>query len=164
MKKESKITKFEAMALINWAKEKGLTESEMEALVDVIEATGNETVAIETLLGVYEEIKISKTPKKELRYDNRVLPVFLSFDKFTGKVTYGYCKVSVKHVWKLKTESAPSFDSIEPAMCGYDSSEMAKSLGIERPVFQDLYERVAVTSTPDKTSSLEDTCDLKDWQ
>lgn len=158
------MNKFETMAFYTWAKAKNLTAEEILVLAEIIEATGNETVAIELLLGVYDHVHISKTPMKKLNYDNRALPVFLSFDKFTGTITYGYNKVEKKSVWVLKTGLHPTFADIKPEMEVYSTTVQARERGITVAEFEDLYERVTIQGPIDESIQLEATCDLKDWQ
>lgn len=71
--------------ILRIALESKLTNLSVEALLEVIEATPNSTVAAEVLLGIYQQPKIAAVVKKK---DYKYLYFFSSYDKYTETVHY----------------------------------------------------------------------------
>ena len=74
--------------------------SQMEALEQVLNATSNPEVAIELLLGVYEQPYINAIPA-EFNQNHQNIE-FVSYDKFKDEVTYRYQYASTKYHWFAK--------------------------------------------------------------
>ena len=74
--------------------------TQMEALEQVLNATPNPEVAIELLLGVYEQPKINEIPA-EFNINHQNIE-FVSYDKFKDEVTYRYQYASTKYHWFAK--------------------------------------------------------------
>lgn len=74
--------------------------NQMEALEQVLNATHNPEVAIELLLGVYEQPKINEIPA-EFNINHQNIE-FVSYDKFKDEVTYRYQYASTKYHWFAK--------------------------------------------------------------
>lgn len=159
------MNKFEKLILsASLLKSDKLTQEEFEALLEIINATPNPTVCVELLCGVYENPTISKTPEKNMNYDNRSLFVLLDYNKFTNEVTYGYNKAPTKSCWTVKINALPTFDDITAEMEEYDSKIQAQRLGLTMDQFRADYVRMTIQGLPDLTTLHEDTCSLKQWQ
>jgi hypothetical protein len=86
------MNKLDRTLIFNAINNRELQGDLIDELIEIIEATPNERVCLELLCGVYEKPKISKTPKKLFFCDNLSSAVFVSYNKFTNKVTYNYHK------------------------------------------------------------------------
>lgn len=157
------MNKFEMLALVNWAKDKNLSLTEAEAFEEVLKATGNETVAVELLLGMYEMPEISGIPAGDIGYKNsRGAVQYKDFNKFKNEVTYTYRKIPTKTAWTLKGQAPVPFELIEGSIAAYDANVLADELGITPTVVRETYEKITVPG-PLEMEIHTDTCSLATW-
>lgn len=71
-------------------------EDQLDSVIAIANATANELVAVEILLGTYKEPAISQFAGDTDTKHNRT---FESYDRFTDKVHYIYNAVSKKKAW-----------------------------------------------------------------
>ena len=69
----------------------------ISSLIEIVNATVNPTVAMETLLGIYTEPTISK-----VKTANDKLYYFDSYDKWNDRVSYYYNDYDSKHIYVSK--------------------------------------------------------------
>ena len=72
----------------------------INAVMDVINATPNPVVATETLLGIYEEPEIAYQSMVE----RNTVCTFVSFDKYKERVTYKYSRTNTRTNYFLTQE------------------------------------------------------------
>lgn len=84
------MNKIERIALIS----KGFASDVVDAIIEVANATGNSTVAIEKLLGVYEAPKPVQYSYQHSGKEK--VSTFVSFDPFKDQVTYSYMQEDTK--------------------------------------------------------------------
>jgi hypothetical protein len=66
----------------------------MDGLFEVLEKTGNTEIALELMLGTYQQPEIPKQSIVRPRYGNeKVTATFLSYDKWEDKVSFNYTVV-----------------------------------------------------------------------
>ena len=88
--------------IIKIALESKYPNIDMEALLDVVNATGNPTVATEVLLGVYEQPRILSISR--ITDDNiKEVRSLLEYNKYTDRVSYTYIKEELVTVY-FKTQ------------------------------------------------------------
>ena len=79
------------------AKALSTAQPSTEALLQIINATQNPTVATEILLGIYEAPAIS--PTTLISMDDETNHKFVSYDPFADQVTYSYNKIIKEYGW-----------------------------------------------------------------
>ena len=87
--------------IIKIALEAKFPNVDLTNLMDILNATGNVVVAIEILLGIYEEPNI---PEAALLY--KTPAVFVSFDKYKGSVRYSTDTFTSKNLYFDSEEAA----------------------------------------------------------
>ncbi len=158
------MNKFEQLALINWADKKNIGGADLQVIAEIMEATPNATVALELLLGVFDEPKIPLAPVGKIGYSNRKLIAFESYNKFKDEVTYKYCVAKEKTAWVLKgSKEELMFSMLEGPITDWEPNAYAKQLGITVEEVRKDYERVTVHDTPDETKSLTATTSRETW-
>lgn len=119
----------------------------IDALLQVIEATGNSIVATEILLGIYEQPEILEKSKDTSSEQNRT---FISYDPIKDIVTYSYNEIKSKSGYVLKdTENPKVTDFIEHK--NYYESDIAKELNLTIEEFKAKYIKVVVIINFDDT-------------
>lgn len=108
----------------------------VEALLEIINATSNPTVATEILLGIYEDPIVNPEPAFKDVSEANVKFVF--FDKFTEQVNYTYNKVDTYNGWVLNTLEVNPDNVISRNMWAED---VADSLTISVETFKKNYTR-----------------------
>lgn len=143
---------------------RALTPEEGNAILELLIASGNATIALESLLGLYEEPEISLTPISELGYGNRKLITFESYNKFKDEVTYKYCIAKEKTAWiKKNSRELLMFSLLEGPITEWEPNAYAKELGITVEEARRDYTRIVVYDAPDETKSHTATCSYKTW-
>jgi hypothetical protein len=69
----------------------------ISSLIEIVNATVNPTVAMETLLGIYTEPTIS-----QVKTDTDKLLFFISYNKWDDRVSYYYNDYDSKHIYVSK--------------------------------------------------------------
>lgn len=126
---------------------------EIDALLEIINATPNPVVATELLCGVYEEPEISPNPGDDWfkNNTNECCVEFVSYDKFTGDVTYTYnYRKSVKY-WNLKGNPPCDINDIPEKFKGSWSDDVARMNGFDVDYLKNNYEPLYAFEEPDKT-------------
>lgn len=123
---------------------------EIDALMEVINQTPSAIIAVETLMGVYEEPAISLTSTRPQSKDK--VCRFISFDKYTEKVSYEYDSTENKTLYFETKEIAEESSSYELAV----ANKTGKDYYIRGE-----YRAEKVFKFPCINKS---TCSLEDWQ
>jgi len=114
---------------------------DIEAIMEVIAATENPTVASEILLGLYEEPEIAyKNAILANQQDNKIDIEYQCYDRFKDEVTFRYHRVIRKEAW-FKKGDMPHKDHI--ASDRHWTEDAAKQLGLSVDEFKETHERVA---------------------
>ena len=90
---------------------------DIDSIMEVIKASGNETVATEILLGVYEAPEVNEIAPDTKYEANKTL---VSYDKFKDEVKYTYQSVKELSAWFLKEQPEDERVS-ESAVSGAES-------------------------------------------
>lgn len=76
------------------------TTEQVNSILEVVHATNNPDVAIEILLGIYEEPKLPMEPVNPRKFDSTKRNMLLtSYDKFSEQVSYQYYTMKTKFGW-----------------------------------------------------------------
>ena len=128
--------------IIKIALQNSFKEVNLDALLELIEASGNPTVASEVLLGCYEqpEIPTRVTTSNEVRY-------FVSYNKYTDRVEYTFKRTVTAY---FKTE-------VEMKACEEYSHRVKINL------YNHEKEDYPFEKTLIHTSDVLQNCRLKDW-
>ena len=129
----------------------------VEALLELINATSNPTVATEILLGIYEDPTINPIPAFEINSQTNI--VFGSYDKFTEEIAYTYNRVDIVNGWVLNTLEAKLENAVSRNMWPED---VAESLKLSVETFKANYTRHNFVTNVDTALSCT-TCSLKKW-
>lgn len=126
-----------------------------ENLLTVCRETPNIDMAIDILLGTYEEPEFSKTPGPKFLKSNteRINIVFNSFDTFREEIKFSYLKKDAQTIYYSKE----IYDSEEKAKFAYNAGKRGKTEGFGFS-FDDSFRNVKETTTK-RTSSTS----LEDW-
>ena len=89
-----------------------------EQMLEIMQETSNPEVALEILLGIYEEPEgFSKEPSKEFLKDsksrNRHDIEFIKFNKFNEEVHYSYYEKEAYQVWLKEGDKIPTYQDVE---------------------------------------------------
>lgn len=123
-------------------------DANIEALLEVVEATPNPTVATEILCGLYEDVEL---PKYSIpRYNNGRIATLKSFDKWEGKGKYVYEDKVTKGGYFPKT-----VDRVSITIDNFKSLQAADSMRSDEKI----YHHIPTGETKIATSS----CSLSDW-
>lgn len=139
---------------------------EIDALIEVVNATANPTIAAEILLGIYEEPKIPSYPcERWISYNEERKNIkFISFEKFKQEITYSYQTPEYQTYWLKKGENKPSLGSndINPDHLNTSSIELASKLNIPVEEVRSGYELIYIYN--DKLGEIRTaTMSLEDW-
>jgi len=129
----------------------------VEALLELINATSNPTVATEILLGIYEDPTINPTPAFEINSQTNI--VFGSYDKFTEEIAYTYNRVEMVSAWLPNNVDVSLENAVSRNMWPED---VAESLKLSVETFKANYTRHNFVTNVD-TDLLCTTCSLKKW-
>lgn len=142
------------------------TADQMESILEVIHATPNPEIAVEILLGIYEEPKIPVAPVNPKNFDNSKRNIVLSgYDKFNEMVYFKYLTMKTKSGW-IKNGDDLDIANIASDNRWYENA--ADSLKIDQKVFKDLYTYHTLDVELEKDSEgnpklYSSTCDLHMW-
>lgn len=124
-----------------------------ESLTKVLYATGNHEIALEILLGIYEEPVFRKMIAPT---DCRVNQSFISYNPFTDKVHYKYNEIKKETGWfKKGTEELVSNL--------YWADDAARKLSIPEDEFKSSHERRIISETISEKWE-EGSCDASTWK
>tara|TARA_R110000772_G_scaffold62137_1_gene139593 strand:- start:7863 stop:8339 length:477 start_codon:yes stop_codon:yes gene_type:complete len=112
-------------------------QEDVENILLICEKTDNISVAVEILLGLYEEPKFADEAKDDEYYTNRV---FLSYDPFKDKVTFSGNRVIKTYAWFLKG-ALPIDDNVVSEHSYANDAMKEKNFKGDRDEFESLYER-----------------------
>jgi hypothetical protein len=133
---------------------------DIDSIMEVIKASGNETVATEILLGVYEAPKVIERVKDSKYEANKTL---VSYDKFKDEVKYSYNSFIELSAWFLKGQPEDDL-SLETSVSQKNWTEdVAKELGISTDDVQRLYTRKVYNREIDPKVKYSSTS-LTNWQ
>lgn len=114
-----------------------LDEAQIENLLSVVEATPNDVVATEILLGVFEMPEIPSPKDRTDQFEYNVK--FLRYDPFTQKVHYSYQQCETDTLWVPREnpirEEALSID----ADVYYNTRKAAEKLGVDADEFSEKF-------------------------
>lgn len=108
----------------------------IDAIKEVVNATPNPSVALETLLGIYEDPEIPETPGLYLTnmYTNRYNFKFISYDKFQNKVKYTFQEKESVSVYVKKDDTTMDYEKASKLPVVYRSYKDAFALHFGIPV------------------------------
>lgn len=142
------------------------TASQIDSVLEIIHATPNPTVAVEILLGIYEEPVLPVAPANPQNFERSKRNIVLSgYDKFHETVSYKYLSMKTKSGW-IKNGDDLDIANIASDNRWYENA--ADSLKIDQKVFKDLYTYHTLDVELEKDSEgnpklYSDTCDLHMW-
>jgi len=129
-------------------------------LITVANATGNNLVATEMLLGIYDAPVLHKNAMDQ---EDKINLVFISYDPFTDEVSYSYNRVNNKKGYCKRNDDGKYTESDLVNTKSYYSSDIAKELGITSDEFSEQYIYAIYDSTI--TDDLRtDTMPSAEWQ
>tara|TARA_R110000772_G_scaffold256339_1_gene372861 strand:+ start:977 stop:1462 length:486 start_codon:yes stop_codon:yes gene_type:complete len=96
-----------------------------EALLQIINATQNPTVATEILLGIYEAPAIS--PTTLISREDETNYTFISYNPFTDEVTYSYNQIVKEYGWIYNGHDVLQENAVSVK---YDAYYASKQLGL----------------------------------
>lgn len=83
------------------------TAEQMEGVLEIVHATPNPEVAVEILLGIYEEPKLPVSPVNVKNFDSTKRNIVLSgYDKFNELVSYKYYTMKTVSGWVMNCNDA----------------------------------------------------------
>lgn len=133
---------------------------DIDSVMEIIMATGNEIVATEILLGVYEAPEVAVIAPNTKYEANRRL---VSYDKFKEEVKYSYQPVRELSAWFLKEQPEDDL-SLETSVSQKNWTEdVAKELAISTDDVQRLYTRKVYNREIDPKVKYSSTS-LTNWQ
>lgn len=131
---------------------------DIDSVMEIIMATGNEIVATEILLGVYEAPEVAVIAPNTKYEANRRL---VSYDKFKEEVKYSYQPVRELSAWFLKEQEDLSLENSVSQKNW--TEDVAKELGISTDDVQRLYTRKVYNREIDPKVKYSSTS-LTNWQ
>lgn len=131
---------------------------DIDSVMEIIMATGNETVATEILLGVYEAPEVAVIAPNTKYEANRRL---VSYDKFKEEVKYSYQPVRELSAWFLKEQEDLSLENSVSQKNW--TEDVAKELAISTDDVQRLYTRKVYNREIDPKVKYSSTS-LTNWQ
>ena len=135
---------------------------DVSAMIELVEATDNPTVALEKLAGVYTPPKVEiESPKGYFASKERADIHFLSFNDFKGEVTFGYRKIETKTAWVLKG-TTPNLNDVDPLFFR-PSDTIRIELKMDRTDFEYIYEHKTLVGNVQEELYTA-TCSLSNWQ
>jgi hypothetical protein len=113
------------------------TAEQMEGVLEIVHATPNPEVAVEILLGIYEEPKLPVSPVNVKNFDSTKRNIVLSgYDKFNEMVSYKYYTMKTKAGW---IENGVKVDPANIASNNRWAEDAARSLKMELEDFKAAY-------------------------
>lgn len=113
------------------------TNEQMEGVLEIVNATPNPEVAVEILLGIYEEPKLPLEPVNPKLFDNTKRNMVLKhYDKFNETVSFTYHMMKQKSGW---VENGVTVDVANIVSTNRWAEDAARSLKIDEKVFKDTH-------------------------
>lgn len=134
-------------------------EEDIDRILLICSKTENLPVAIEILLGIYEEPIINKMAKDNTQYRNRV---FVDYCPFSDKVTYKANRVKSDDAWFLKDDDAIETNIVYAGYYTSDAMKRANFKGSEEEFLKKYERKVWKETVNEKTE--ESTISLRNWR
>ena len=139
------------------ALESKFNKENIPALLSIVNATENPQIALEILLGIYQQPSIFTVANDSSDEKNRT---FLSFEPVNSKVSYSYNRVFTKEAWFKKDEENLSEENIVSK--NYCASGVADELGIAEEKVREIYAHKTYETNVSNDLSVR-TVSLKEW-
>jgi hypothetical protein len=113
------------------------TKEQMEGVLEIVHATPNPEVAVEILLGIYEQPKLPLEPVNPKLFDSAKRNMVLKhYDKFNETVSFTYHMMKQKSGW---IENGVTVDVANIVSNNRWAEDAARSLKIDEKEFKDTY-------------------------
>ncbi len=138
--------------IIKAALEAKFAGMDVSPVVDVINATPNQIVAAEILLGLYEQPVLPETlPDTKMEVNRKII----DYDRFKNEVEYSYNSREAVEVWVKKEDkesnNLPDYKS-ENLLKGYYASDVCKKVSLPEEEFRKLYTQVYIYGKVSETT------------
>lgn len=138
-------------------------ELDIDALVEIINATPNPEVATEVLCGLYEEPEFSLQPANLKQFNTSSKNItFLSYDKYNERVYYTYNYQPSREQWCPNGLDLPAYDDKDKVLSDYYPQDVAKKLNIPLEEFTSTYTRFTIYGKIE-TETKKGDCKLSQW-
>ena len=138
-------------------------ELDIDALVEIINATPNPEVATEVLCGLYEEPELPMQPANLKQFNTSSKNItFLSYDKYNERVYYTYNYQPAREQWCPNDSGLPAYDDKDKVLSDYYPQDVAKKLNIPLEEFTNTYTRFTIYGEIEKETRKGD-CRLSQW-
>ena len=133
--------------------EKSIVGVDINALVEILDATPNPEMAVEIVLGVYEAPEVSETPMYDMGKQKDFVRM-LSYDKWSDQVLYEYRNKKTKQVYVKKDSETPSWEEAASLVEYQWNSSPILKLGVSKQEFDEDWTYVAVYRDIDGTEEI----------
>jgi len=143
--------------------EKSIVGVDINALIEILDATPNPEMAVEIVLGVYEAPEISETPMYDMGKQKDFVRM-VSYDKWSDEVNYEYRSKKSRQVYVKKGSETPSWEEAASLVeYQYNSSPVLK-LGISKQEFEEDWTSITVYRDIDGTEEIQNgSTRLSNW-
>jgi len=131
-------------------------EENIDAILEVVNATANPSVAASILLDIYIRPELSSIAKDTIGKVNRT---FISVDYINDRVNYSYNSRYYNEGYCLKSIETPIKEDL---LKEYYKEDCIKKLEITREEFDNLYHKVVVLGETE-TQLRYDNCSIQTW-